>query len=303
MKIISFFNEKGGVGKSTFSIMYASWLHYRHGVKTCIVDYDNRLEKTRANEIQQWNKAKVQQDKNNPVVPYDPNNIYPIITVTKQQLDTAKQYSKAPAAHALIDLLKTNKEQLQDTDVIIVDCPGQLNDGPIFDISMHKLLTMCIIPIKLENQAIRSSIRTRNFLYAIMHDNNRIFGFMNQIEKYMSISKYEAIANLLMETGIKMLPDLVSNSARFDKFQSGEIMRSTLYAPNWDSKTFEGGRDHGTENLFIDITKQLDKMPELRIYEHQSDLSFIRNIQKKDDPTRQLKENGFADLNVMPKNK
>lgn len=37
---VSFVTQKGGVGKSTFTIFAASWLHYRHGVKVAVVDCD-----------------------------------------------------------------------------------------------------------------------------------------------------------------------------------------------------------------------------------------------------------------------
>lgn len=37
---ISFATQKGGVGKSTFTVFAASWLHYRHGVNVAVVDCD-----------------------------------------------------------------------------------------------------------------------------------------------------------------------------------------------------------------------------------------------------------------------
>ena len=40
MKTITFFSEKGGVGKSTFSIMLASWLHHKMGVKVALADFN-----------------------------------------------------------------------------------------------------------------------------------------------------------------------------------------------------------------------------------------------------------------------
>ena len=37
---ISFATQKGGVGKSTFTVFAASWLHHRHGVNVAVVDCD-----------------------------------------------------------------------------------------------------------------------------------------------------------------------------------------------------------------------------------------------------------------------
>lgn len=38
--LISFATQKGGVGKSTFTVFAASWLHYKHGVNVAVVDCD-----------------------------------------------------------------------------------------------------------------------------------------------------------------------------------------------------------------------------------------------------------------------
>ena len=47
MKVITFFNEKGGSAKSTFATIFASWLQYEHGVNTAVVDIDNRIARDR----------------------------------------------------------------------------------------------------------------------------------------------------------------------------------------------------------------------------------------------------------------
>ena len=57
MKIIAFFNEKGGVGKSTFTLMYASQLKYKYGVKVGVADFNNRLTGYRKDEIRTMRQA------------------------------------------------------------------------------------------------------------------------------------------------------------------------------------------------------------------------------------------------------
>ena len=37
---IAFASQKGGVGKSTLTVLAASWLHYRHGIRVAVVDCD-----------------------------------------------------------------------------------------------------------------------------------------------------------------------------------------------------------------------------------------------------------------------
>ena len=35
---IAFASQKGGVGKSTLTVLAASWLHYLHGIRVAVVD-------------------------------------------------------------------------------------------------------------------------------------------------------------------------------------------------------------------------------------------------------------------------
>ena len=51
MRTISFFNEKGGSGKSTFCLMMASWLRYRCGRSVAVIDLDDPMHSI--NEIRQ----------------------------------------------------------------------------------------------------------------------------------------------------------------------------------------------------------------------------------------------------------
>ena len=37
---IAFASQKGGVGKSTLTVLAASWLHYLHGIRVAGVDCD-----------------------------------------------------------------------------------------------------------------------------------------------------------------------------------------------------------------------------------------------------------------------
>ncbi|WP_431113169.1 ParA family protein [Variovorax paradoxus] len=40
MGVLVFSNQKGGVGKSTLSVLFAQWLVDRHGTRVCVVDLD-----------------------------------------------------------------------------------------------------------------------------------------------------------------------------------------------------------------------------------------------------------------------
>ena len=54
MKRITFFNEKGGTGKTTFNALFASWLAYEKGKRVFVQDFDYpnyQLLNIRKNEV------------------------------------------------------------------------------------------------------------------------------------------------------------------------------------------------------------------------------------------------------------
>lgn len=40
MKVVSFFSEKGGAGKSLHTILFSSWLQYHEGMRVCVLDFE-----------------------------------------------------------------------------------------------------------------------------------------------------------------------------------------------------------------------------------------------------------------------
>ena len=40
MRIVSFFSAKGGTGKTTFNLLFASYLRYRLGLRVLFLDFD-----------------------------------------------------------------------------------------------------------------------------------------------------------------------------------------------------------------------------------------------------------------------
>ena len=40
MRIVSFYSAKGGTGKTTFNLLFASYLRYRLGLRVLFLDFD-----------------------------------------------------------------------------------------------------------------------------------------------------------------------------------------------------------------------------------------------------------------------
>lgn len=296
MKTICFYNEKGGVGKSTFSILYASYLKYKYGIKCAVVDYNNRLSQYRNDEI----NAKEELGILNQV---DIENAWPIITADKIAINKMYQesYTKAANAKWFIDTLNKSERY----DVVIIDLPGATNGREALELSVMKLVTMWCIIIDRDSQTMRAAMSALRMLKDHNNIDNTI-GFITQAQSYVSMKIYEEIAKTFMSVKLRILPDMVSYSERVKNIERNDIIRTTFQYPDWNLESFRGSRDLGIDNLFIDITRELDKRPDIN-GTRPVDLSFANNLKKEFQERRQLKNTSFPeyefDWSFFPKSR
>lgn len=288
MKTLAFYNEKGGVGKSTFTIMMASWLKYKHGVNVGVADFNKRLEQYRKDEI------KERTYKNLPVI--DENKMWPIVTSDSKKITEMERSTHTPMASAFWLEEEIRNGRLQNLDVLFVDLPGAALGKEFLQMVTGQYIGLWIIPLDKELQAFRASIAVKNTLEKT---NSTFAGFINFAQKYFRFEEQTLLMKSYMQAGLPVLPDIISASDRMKNISEPDIMRSTISVPNWDSKLFRGARDLGTENLFTDIARLLAKTPDLRgtpAY----DMSFVSKLEKqaKGQNMRQLKGSSFPAFEI-----
>lgn len=298
MKILTFYNEKGGVGKSTFTIMYASWLKYKHGIKVGVLDFNNRESNYRMNEIEEKRDMGV-------LDRYDLDSMWPIVTADRKAIKKIKDDMITPMPNPYWVENEIRNGQLKGLDVLIVDLPGAVNAREFMEFLVSKMIGLYVIIFDRDPQTMDATIVVQN---ALMKSQQNYMGFINQAQSYVSIREYEQVAETLQKAGLPILPDIISYSERMKKISEPDIMRSTLEYPDWNSKIFEGSRDLGTENLFIDITRELAKTKDFK-GTPASDLSFIRTLEKSlhGQEKRQLTGTNFPEyefpITAFPENR
>lgn len=277
MKTITFFSEKGGVGKSSFSIMYASWLQ-KNGISVALADFNNRISRYRDSEIRARNKF----IENNPeagVAPFDESKAWPIVNAWSKDVEPYKNDSNKPYAAWFRD--KITRGELMDFDVVLCDFPGSMADGSFTDLLQLKLLNLIVIPTERDEMTLTSTLR----LHQGLKGNNRKYCcFINkaQINLKNFRGSYLALGRRLASSGLPMLPDMISYSERMTAIDKVDIIRSTFGFPDFEKPEFNGLSDLGITNLFIDVTKELAKTDDLP-GTGACDLSFINEMTKKDD--------------------
>lgn len=276
MKTITFFSEKGGVGKSSFSILYASWLHHKHGVKVAMADFNDRISDYRAAEVRERNR--IIRENPGKYLPYDGSKTWPIFNADFQKIDALRRRGSVfPYATWFEDTFVRNAGNAYD--VVVCDFPGSLTGGEFENLLATNMLNYIVIPIEKEEQTIQSTMKLNNSLKGINHSvfiNKALLDLRNIRTQYMNFGK------LLASKGLPMLPDMVSRSDKMQVIEKVDIIRSTFNYPDFDSEAFARSRDLGIENLFLDVTRELAKTRDL-YGTGKADLSFTERLAKRQD--------------------
>ena len=290
MKTISFFSEKGGVGKSTFSIMYASWLHYKFGVKVGLADFNDRITRYRSAEIAKREELR----KSKPDIPsLNEASAWPIATVKVKDIEQLrKNGASKPYAHWFVEQLQG---PLAGMDVILCDFPGNLSGHEFIEMAGFKLLNLVVIPTERDPMTIQSTRKLQKML-TVGELNHCVFINKAQVGLRNLRSYYTVFGQELMKSNMPLLPDMVSYSERIMAIEKLDNIRSTFGFPDFSLPEYENGKDLGIENLFIDVTRELAKTPDLK-GTIPTDLSFVNGLTKNQDG-RQLVGTAFPEYEI-----
>lgn len=220
---IAFSSQKGGVGKSTFTAILASILHYRMGYNIAVFDADfpqHSLMKMKTRDL-----AMVMENQHLKKLAYKQfstinKKAYPIIQHKAENiLEAAHEFSNTSAVAI---------------DVIFFDLPGTVNTPGILKAlaGMHHIFT----PITADRLVMESTLVFTQLLQDVIMKKGEtslksIYLFWNQVDGRESTPLYDIYNDLIDQLGLHVMETQIKNSTRFRK--EGEentksVFRSTL---------------------------------------------------------------------------
>lgn len=223
--LLAMSNQKGGVGKSSVTVLLASYLHYVKRKNVTVVDCD-----TLQHSVSHMRKRDMQT--------VEKTDEYKQLMMVQWEKVEKKAYTvvdstPAEARSKISELLEASP----DLDIILVDLPGSLSSEGVFKtiINMDYVLT----PIVADRIVMQS---TMSFATAVldylkgkpdMPLKDFLF-FWNKVDKRASTEVYDAYRKIMERLNLKVLKTVLPESRRFDKelsMKGKPFFRSTLFPP------------------------------------------------------------------------
>lgn len=219
-------NQKGGVGKSTITVLLASYLCYEKGVNLAVIDCDTHqlsLSRMRERDMQTVEKS----------------DYYKQLLISQYERIQRKAYpivesSPSQARDKVEELL----QQSSGLDLVLVDLPGSVAEEGVFStiINMDYILT----PIVADRMVMQSALTfatavldfKKNKSEILMRD---LFFVWNKVDRRVSTEVFDTYSRIIDKLKLNVLETVLSESKRFDKELSigggRNYFRCTLLPP------------------------------------------------------------------------
>jgi len=245
---VAFASQKGGVGKSTFTALSASAMHYKLGYSVAVIDCDfpqYSLTQMRERDIKTVMENEVFKQL-----------AHKQFTGLKRRAYQVLQEKADSALEAAYSLIETTEVPL---DVIFFDLPGTVNSAGIIKAlaGMHYLF----IPITADRIVLESAlVFTQLITDVLMQQSNvnikQVHLFWNQVDGRERNPLYVMYGDFIRSLNLNLMDSTIASSVRFRKESETDfkaVFRSTLLAA--DERLMQGCGLDSFLNEFLQVMK------------------------------------------------
>ena len=224
---IAFASQKGGVGKSTLTVLAASWLHYLHGIRVAVVDCDYPQHSIL--KLSNRDKAVVQS-----------SAIYGRLLVSLAENKGVKPYRIlcCKPSEAMAEWRKWAAVAEERYDVVLFDLPGTVGNEGVLSTIVE--LDYLFIPMKADRIVLESTLNFTSVLNDRLIKTGRahlreLFLFWNLVDRRERTPLYEQYEKVLDQLGLQHLRTHIPVRSNFNKDiqeTGGPVYRCTLLPPD-----------------------------------------------------------------------
>ena len=224
---VAFSTQKGGAGKTTLTVLVASYLHYEMGYHVAIIDCDFPQHSIHSMRERDLNMAL--EDEFYKGMAYEQfsrldKKAYPVV--------------ESNTFDAIADAEKLAEESDTGFDIIFFDLPGTMNNKDL----IHTLANMdyLIAPIAASRVVMESTldymISVRDNIIATGKTNIKaMYLLWNLVDGREKSELYEVYEGVIRELDFPLLKTFLPNAVRFRREQNIEhkpLLLSTLFPPD-----------------------------------------------------------------------
>lgn len=221
---IAFSTQKGGVGKTAFTVLMSSYLHYVKGLEIAVVDCD--YPQHSIFEMRQRDMEQVMKDN------YYKQMAYKQFTALKRK---AYMIEKSLPNDAIRTAEKLIEQAANQPDIIFFDLPGTLNSKGV----VKTLAGMDFIfsPVSADRVVMESTLKfatmlNENLISVGKSDIKGLYLIWNMVDGREKNELYKVYENVIGELGLNILKTFVPDSKRFRRELNTvhkPVFRSTLF--------------------------------------------------------------------------
>lgn len=210
---ISICTQKGGAGKSVFTTLVASYLHYIKGYNVAVIDCDYpqwSIYKMRQREAEQIDKNSFYRKKAETFFSKLNKPTYPIVPSPPEEgLQKAREFLS---------------QETEQYDIVLFDLPGTVNNESVVEtfFSMDYLLVP-ITTSRINMESTLPFVISVNETITINQGNMKLKGihpFWNRITGREKKELFDYYEQAITELGINIMETRIPQSVRYDKEQA-----------------------------------------------------------------------------------
>lgn len=217
---ISICNQKGGVGKTTYTILTASLLHYRMGCKVLVADCD----------YPQWSIA---QHRQRDMDVMNGSDYFKLMMVRQFKSTGQKAWPilRTKVENAVRDVTAYIERETDQPDIVLFDMPGTIGTSGV--LTQLSQMDHLFVPIRADRTVVESSISFARTLREGSSVRDAIHMFWTMTDGRERTPLYEHYQKILSTLDLPLMQSRIPQRSRFrcEMSVGSGICRSTLYPP------------------------------------------------------------------------
>ncbi|MCD8282567.1 MAG: ParA family protein [Prevotella sp.] len=220
---VAFSTQKGGAGKTTLTVLVASYLHYVKGYNVAVVDCD--FPQYSIHDMRRRDMKAVMEDDYYKMMAYE----------QLKRLKKKPYLIKCSRAEDAVETAKSMTEQCEGLDFVFFDLPGTINNPDV--VRTIARMDYIFTPIIADRVVMESSIKFATIIKEQMvgtgkSDIKGLYLVWNMVDGREKTDLYEAYEKACKEFSLPVLKTFLPDSKRFRKETATErkaLFRSTAF--------------------------------------------------------------------------